>query len=101
MLTYHLGRKVPADRQKCRMAIDGPDERHVVSWDEGESPIFDDMYNHEVWNETGEDRYILLIQVKRPCRSVANASRNLFLLGVRYSRFVQDIRRNIDKQKPG
>jgi beta-hydroxylase len=53
------------------------------------------MFNHEVWNETDEDRYILLIQIKRPCRGVANMIQNLFLFGVRHSRFVQDIRRNI------
>ncbi len=97
MLTYHLALKVPQDRDRCRIAIEGPDETHVVSWQEGKSFIFDDMYNHEVWNETDGDRYILLIQVKRPCRGIANVIQNLFLLGVRHSRFVRDIRRNIDR----
>ena len=97
MLTYHLGLKVPQNRGKCRMIIEGPDELHVLPWQEGQSFVFDDMYNHEVWNETDEDRYILLIQIKRPSRGIANAIQNLFLFGVRHSRFVQDIRRNIEK----
>lgn len=97
MLTYHLALKVPAEREKCRMAIEGRDETHVMVWEEGQSFVFDDMYNHEVWNDTAEDRYLLLIQIKRPCRWRANLIQNLFLKGVRHSRFVQDIRRNIDE----
>lgn len=96
MLTYHLPLKVPSDWEKCRMHVEGPDHLHVVQWREGESVLFDDMYNHEVWNETDEDRYLLLIQIKRPCRGAANWLQNLFLLGVRHSRFVQDIKRHID-----
>lgn len=95
MLTYHLALKVPAMRERCRMHIEGPDALHVLPWEEGQSFVFDDMYNHEVWNDTDEDRYILLIQIKRPCRGVANVIQNAFLFGVRHSRFVQDIIRNI------
>ncbi|WBO21221.1 aspartyl/asparaginyl beta-hydroxylase domain-containing protein [Sphingomonas abietis] len=97
MLTYHLALKVPADREQCRIAIEDGDTTHVVPWQEGQSFIFDDMRNHEVWNETSEDRYILLIQIKRPCSGLANMLQNLFLFCVGRSRFVQDIRRNIDK----
>ena len=97
MLTYHLGLKVPRERDKCRMTIEGPDHIHLMAWEEGRSFVFDDMYNHEVWNETDEDRTILLIQIKRPCRGVARLIQAVFLFGVGHSRFVRDIRRNIDK----
>lgn len=97
MLTYHLALKVPEDRESCRMVIEDGDQRHVMVWEEGRSFVFDDMYNHEVWNETGDDRYLLLIQIKRPCRGVANLIQNLFLFLVRHSRFVQDIRRHIER----
>jgi len=96
MLTYHLALKVPGEREKCRMNIEGMDRLHTIPWQEGESFIFDDICNHEVWNETSEDRYILLIQIKRPCRRLGNVIQNVFLFAVRYSRFVQDIVRNID-----
>lgn len=96
MLTYHLALKVPQEREKCRMNIEEGEFLHVLPWEEGRSFIFDDMFNHEVWNETNEDRYILLIQIKRPCRGVGNMIQNLFLFGVRHTRFVQDIVRNID-----
>jgi ornithine lipid ester-linked acyl 2-hydroxylase len=97
MLTYHLALKVPRDREKCRIHIEGADGLHVIAWEEGQSFVFDDMCNHEVWNETDEDRYLLLIQVKRPCRGLANLIQDAFLFGVRHSRFVQDIKRNIER----
>jgi aspartyl/asparaginyl beta-hydroxylase (cupin superfamily) len=96
MLTYHLALKTPQGRERCRMNLEGPEQLHVLAWEEGQSFVFDDMYNHEVWNETQEDRYLLLIQVKRPCRWRVNLIQNLFLFGVRYSRFVQDIVKNLD-----
>jgi aspartyl/asparaginyl beta-hydroxylase (cupin superfamily) len=96
MLTYHLALKVPKDRLRCRMAIEGADGLHILPWMEGDSFVFDDMYDHEVWNETDEDRLILLIQIKRPCTGVASLIQNAFLFGVRHTRFVQDIRRHID-----
>ncbi len=95
MLTYHLALKVPEEREKCRINIEGADELHVVPWENGKSFLIEDMYNHEIWNDTEEDRYILLIQIKRPCRIIANSMQNLFLFLVGRSRFVQDIRRNI------
>lgn len=97
MLTYHLALKVPRDREKCRIHIEGAEGLHVIAWEEGQSFVFDDMCNHEVWNETDEDRYLLLIQIKRPCRGLANMIQDLFLFGVRHSRFVQDIKRNIER----
>lgn len=100
LLTYHLALKVPQDRMKCRMTLEEGDTTHVLAWKDGESFIFDDMFNHEVWNDTNEERYILLIQIKRPCSFWGNVLQNLFLLGVRYSRFVQDIVQNIEKTHP-
>jgi beta-hydroxylase len=97
MLTYHLALKVPHEREKCRMNIEGPEQLYEIAWEEGQSFIFDDMFNHQVSNDTDEDRYLLLIQIKRPCRGLANCLQNLFLFGVRHSRFVQDIRRNIER----
>jgi beta-hydroxylase len=91
MITYHLGLKVPQERERCRMKLEGADQDHTIVWEEGQSLVFDDMFNHEIWNDTPEDRYLLLIQIKRPCRWRANLIQNLFLFGVRYSRFVQDI----------
>lgn len=98
MLTYHLALKAPREREKCRMHLEEGERLHVLHWEDGQSFLFDDMFNHEVWNETDEDRYILLIQIKRPCRLVGNLIQNIFLGAVRHSRFVKDIKRAIDRE---
>ena len=95
MLTYHLALKAPRDWQRCRMHIEEGESVHVMHWRDGESFLFDDMFNHEVWNETEDDRYILLIQIKRPCRWRGNLIQETFLKAVRHSRFVGDIRKAI------
>lgn len=98
MLTYHLALRAPREREKCRMHIEEGNRVHVMHWEDGQSFLFDDMFNHEVWNESDEDRYILLIQIKRPCRWRGNLIQNLFLKGVRHSRFVRDIRNAIERE---
>lgn len=97
MLTYHLALKAPKEREKCRMHIEEGERLHVMHWQDGQSFLFDDMFNHEVWNETDEDRYILLIQIKRPCRWRGNLIQEAFLKAVRHSRFVGDIRKAIER----
>lgn len=96
MLTYHLALRVPRQRAQCRIQIEGADALHTICWADGRSLLFDDTYNHQVWNDTDEDRYILLLQVRRPCRGVARLLLGVFLFGVKHSRFVQDIKRRLD-----
>lgn len=36
------------------------------SWVEGEALVFNDTIEHEAWNRSGEDRYVLLFDVWRP-----------------------------------
>lgn len=38
----------------------------VRTWVEGEAWVFDDTIEHEAWNRSGEDRYILLFDIWRP-----------------------------------
>lgn len=97
MLTYHLALKSPAKREACRMHLEEGERTHVLHWDEGQSFLFDDHFYHAVGNETEEDRYILLIQIRRPCRWLGSAIQHLFLWAVRRSRFVQDIRKAIER----
>ncbi|WP_306296292.1 aspartyl/asparaginyl beta-hydroxylase domain-containing protein [Acidomonas methanolica] len=101
MLTFHLALVVPKDEAGCHIDIEAPEGRHVVCWREGASLLFDDTYNHEVWNDTPEDRYVLLLQVRRPCRGLARSMQGLFLRAVSHTRFVQDIRHRLDALKTG
>lgn len=90
-LTCHLGIQVPRERDKCRMRV--VDE--WLSWEEGRALVFDDVFEHEVRNDSDETRIVLLIQFKRPVGLIGKIVGGLFLEGVRRSRFVQGARRGI------
>ena len=47
---------------QCGMRIAGSQ----VEWEEGKALVFDDSYEHEVWNRTDEDRVVLLWDVWHP-----------------------------------
>lgn len=64
LITCHLGLVVPADGD-ARMRVGN----RVLRWAEGETLVFDDTYDHEVWNDTRNTRVVLLIQVRRPLRN--------------------------------
>jgi ornithine lipid ester-linked acyl 2-hydroxylase len=68
---------------------------HTVVWEEGRLVIFDDMFPHEVWNDTDEDRIVLLLHVKRPLRFPGSLFRDLLFGILRASPFVQDGVRNL------
>lgn len=91
ILTAHLGLIVPRRRQDCRMQV----EDQMLRWDEGRALVFDDTYYHEVWNDTDEQRVVLLIQFRRPAGLLGRLVGNLFLAAVRRSRFVQDARSSL------
>jgi aspartate beta-hydroxylase len=58
-LTCHLGLVVP----------DGPSmrvENEIVKWQEGKCLVFDDSFEHEVWNRSDARRIVLLIQFWHP-----------------------------------
>lgn len=91
ILTAHLGLIVPKRRHGCRIQIDD----RMLGWDEGRMLVFDDTYHHEVWNDTDEQRVILLIQFRRPAGLLGRLVGGLFLSAVRHSRFVRDARSSL------
>lgn len=95
ILTAHLGLIVPLKRERCHMNVG----EHDVVWEEGRVVVFDDMYPHEVWNDTDEDRIILLVHVKRPLKFPGSALRDLFFAALRASPFVRDGLRNLEAWK--
>jgi beta-hydroxylase len=90
LVTCHLGLSVPTEKG-CRMRVGG----RTVGWANGRCLTFDDTYRHEVWNDTGEPRIVLLIQFRRPAKWPGRVFADLFLWAVRRTRFVQEARRNI------
>ena len=62
VLRYHLGLMVPESTDQCGIRV-GKDFRH---WQEGQSLVFDDSFEHTAWNETDHVRVVLFLDVVRP-----------------------------------
>ncbi len=62
ILRLHLGLMVPEPRNQVKIRV-GND---YYSWCEGEAFIFDDTFNHEVWNDTNGYRVVLFVDFARP-----------------------------------
>ena len=90
VLRYHLGLIVPEDAEACRIRVGG-DVRH---WEEGKSMVFDDTFNHEVWNDTDETRVVLFVDVLRPLPFPESAINRAIVKAIGYSPFVLDAKRN-------
>lgn len=58
-LRLHLGIKVPPD---AIMRVG----TQSVRWQEGRCIVFDDSYEHEVWNFGNEDRIVLIVDIPHP-----------------------------------
>ena len=93
ILTVHLGLIIPIKREDCHMAVGNEN----VVWEPGRLVVFDDMQPHEVWNDTDEDRIILLLHVKRPLRFPGSWLREMFFAGIRRSPIVRDGMRNMER----
>ena len=64
VLRFHLGLLVPEPRTQCRIRI----ANDFYNWSEGKSLVFDDTFNHEVWNDTDGYRVVLFVDFARPLR---------------------------------
>lgn len=79
ILRCHLGINIPKTPERCRMRVD--DE--ICVWREGELFVFDDTYEHEVWNDTDEERVILLFDFDRPMRFWGKVVHRSFIAGLK------------------
>ncbi len=59
-LRLHLGIDIPEG--DCGMRV----KDRVLSWQVGKALVFDDFYEHEVWNNTDDERLVLLIDIWHP-----------------------------------
>jgi beta-hydroxylase len=89
VVRYHLALKVPEPRERCRIRVG--DE--IVTWEEGRSLIFDDTYEHEVWNDTDDERVVLFLDVVRPLRFPMNVVNWLVINAIARSPFIADAKR--------
>ena len=93
ILRSHVGLIIPEKHNDCRIRVG--DE--ICVWKPGEIFVFDDTYEHEVWNDTEEERVILLFDFDRPMRFWGRALNATFLSLMKLTAFYQEPRRNLQE----
>jgi len=97
VLRSHLGLIVPRDWKRCRMWVD--DE--MVRWREGRCFVFDDARTHRVFNNTDEERVILLFDFDRPMRWPASALNRMAIGLLKRTAYYRDARKNSKRHERG
>ncbi len=92
-LRYHLGLSIPKDRKNCYIKVN----KQNYHWSEGEGVLFDDTYEHEVYNDTNEIRIVLFADVVRPLTVPFNWINNTVMNSASLASFVRDINANSEK----
>ena len=87
----HLGIIIPRDAEKCRIRVGD----QIKVWRPGEIFVFDDTYEHEVWNDTEDERVILLFDFDRPMRFWGRLVNSSFLQVMKLTAFYQEPKRNM------
>ncbi|MEZ5558669.1 MAG: aspartyl/asparaginyl beta-hydroxylase domain-containing protein [Pseudomonadales bacterium] len=87
----HLGLRVPTDRENCWLRVDD----QIRHWGEGEVLVFDDTYDHEVFNNTDEIRVVLFLDFDRPMDAVGRVFNRLVVAFIRASAYVKDPLKNL------
>jgi len=90
MVRAHLALRVPKDSSQCWMDCGGA----RIEWHEGELVFFDDTYPHAVWNNTDEERAVLLLDFERPMTRSGRWLSRLMTWMLRRTAFFKDAQRN-------
>ena len=93
VLRYHLGLIIPEPNDLCGIRVDGA----VYHWQVGRSLIFDDTYTHEVWNNSDEIRVVLFVDFKRNFIFPVNVFNNFMIALIRWSPFVSNVLKKLEK----
>ena len=87
----HLGLLIPQAREKCRIRVDN----EIRAWEAGKVIVLDDTYEHEVWNDTDEERVILLFDFDRPMRWPGRLLNATLLFLMKFTAFYQEPKKNL------
>ena len=91
VLRLHLGLLVPEPRA-CQGIRIGSEVRR---WQEGRVLIFDDAYEHEAWNETGDARVVLFVDIAKPLRFPANLLNGVLLRLAPFTPYLREGNQNL------
>lgn len=91
ILRAHLGLIIPKNRENCRISVGG----QIRHWKPGEIFVLDDTYEHEVWNDTDEERVILIFDFDRPMKRGGRALLRFFISAMKFTAFYQVPKKNL------
>ena len=91
ILRAHLGLIIPKEHEKCRIRV-GDQFR---TWRDGKIFVIDDTFEHEVWNDTNEERVVLLLDFDRPMRFGGRFMNWLLMKMMKMTAFYQEPKKNI------
>lgn len=90
VIRYHLGLIVPKPESDCRIRVGDS----IAHWEEGKSMLFDDTYEHEVWNDTEGVRVVLFMDVLRPLPFPVSLLNWIIIKAIAASPFIRDAKKN-------
>ncbi|HRE39071.1 MAG TPA: aspartyl/asparaginyl beta-hydroxylase domain-containing protein [Chitinophagaceae bacterium] len=90
LIRSHLGLIIPGKKGDCLMRIDN----QKILWEEGKAVVFDDTYEHEVWNNSNQVRVVLLIDIIRPFKTPLAAINKGIINIISKSFFVKNAQKN-------
>jgi beta-hydroxylase len=91
VLRAHLGLKIPQRAEDCFMRVGDT----TVTWQPGKCVVFDDFYRHEVWNNTDEERVVLIFDFDRPMRTVGRLINRFLMWGIKRTAYYRGAVRNL------
>ncbi|MEE9272894.1 MAG: aspartyl/asparaginyl beta-hydroxylase domain-containing protein [Robiginitomaculum sp.] len=92
ILRAHLGLIIPQDYKKCRIRVGN----EIKPWKKGKVFVLDDTYNHEVWNETDEERVILLFDFDRPMGVLGRLLNKIMMGLMKKTAYYKDPKKNLE-----
>lgn len=90
IIRSHLGLIIPGEPGECVMRI----EKEYINWQQGKVVVFDDTYEHEVWNNTSETRVVLLVDVIRPYKFPLSFINNAIIKIIGNSSYASEATKN-------
>ncbi|MCP5145523.1 MAG: aspartyl/asparaginyl beta-hydroxylase domain-containing protein [Gammaproteobacteria bacterium] len=91
LVRCHLGLRVPQAWERCWIRVD--DQKY--NWREGKVVMFDDTFEHEVLNDTDEQRVVLFLDVDRPTDNIGALFNRWVLRLIKSSHYFKDPLRNL------
>jgi beta-hydroxylase len=87
ILRVHLALRTPADETAARIRVGS----RIEHWRDGRSLVFDDTFEHEVWNDSDEIRAVLFLDVIRKLPWYLAAPNRASIAALRRSPFINGV----------